>query len=196
LSLHDRLTAAVLGSPDLMCVLTAVRDLELPDPLVFSGAIYQTVWNDLTGRPPSYGIKDYDVGYFDRDLSLEAEDHVIRAAAAALEGPLRDRVEVRNQARVHLWFPSKFGARYEPLQDTAEALTRFVCPAFAVGVRLEADDQLVVAAPFGLDDVFAMRLRVNRLRGPSADWDRIVSSTQSRWPEVTVEPQGVSRRSR
>jgi hypothetical protein len=89
---------------------------------------------------------------------------------------------------VHLWFPSKFGAPYEPLQDTAEALTRFVCPAFAVGVRLEPDDEIVVAAPFGLDDVFAMRLRVNPLRGPSADWDRVVASTQSRWPEVTVEP--------
>jgi hypothetical protein len=188
LSLHDRLTAAVLGSPDLMRVLTAVRDLELPDPLVFSGAIYQTVWNDLTARPPSYGIKDYDVGYFEQNLSLEAEDRVIRAVAAAFEAPIRDRVEVRNQARVHLWFPSKFGAPYEPLQDTAEALTRFVCPAFAVGVRLEPDDEIVVAAPFGLDDVFAMRLRVNRLRGPSADWDRIVASTQSRWPEVTVEP--------
>jgi hypothetical protein len=171
-----------------MRVLTVVRDLGLPDPLVFSGAVYQTVWNDLTRRPPSYGIKDYDVGYFDRDLSLDAEDRVIRAVAAAFEGPLRDRVEVRNQARVHLWFPSKFGALYEPLQDTAEALTRFVCMAFAVGVRLEADDEIAVAAPFGLDDVFAMRLRVNPLRGPSADWDRIVSSTQSRWPEATVEP--------
>ena len=44
-------------------------------------------------------------------------------------------VEVRNQARVHLWFENKFGEPYEALTGTDEALARFVAPAFAVGVR-------------------------------------------------------------
>jgi hypothetical protein len=185
--LHQRLVDMVRRSPTLMTVLTVVRERRLPDPLVFSGAVYQTVWNDLTGRPYDYGIKDYDVGYFDTDLSLAAEDRVIRELAEALDEPLRGKVEVRNQARVHLWFPEKFGHPYEPLATTADALTRFVCPAFAVGIRLEADEQLTVAAPFGLADVFAMRLRPNPLRGTSADWDRIINSAVARWPELRVE---------
>jgi len=170
-----------------MTVLQVVRQQALPDALVFSGAVYQTAWNALTDRPASYGIKDYDVGYYDPDTSFAAEDRVIRRMAAALEPPLRDVVEVRNQARVHLWFPDKFGHRFEPLHSTEEALRRFVCPAFAVGVRLEEDGQVTVVAPYGLDDVFDMRLRVNPERGLAADWDRIISGVVSRWPELSVE---------
>ena len=179
--------ALVERSPALMTVLGVVRDSALPDPLVFSGAVYQTVWNSLTGRCLSYGIKDYDVGYYDPDTSFEAEDRVIRRVASALEPPLRGLVEVRNQARVHLWFPAKFGHPYPPLRSTAEALERFVCPAFAVGVRLEADGRIAVVAPFGLRDVFDMRLRVNPVRGVAGDWDRIVNGVSGRWPEVHVE---------
>lgn len=182
-----RLTELIGSSPDVMTVLRVVQELALPDPLLFSGAVYQTAWNALTGRPCSYGIKDFDVGYFDTDTSFEAEDVVIRRVASAVDAPLRDRVEVRNQARVHLWFPDRFGHPYEPLSSTAEALTRFVCPAFAVGVRLEEDDTLGVVAPFGLADVFDLRLRVNPRRGVPADWSRIVDGVVARWPEVTVE---------
>lgn len=183
-----RLAAMVKQSPALMTVLQAVRQQDLPDPLLFSGAIYQTVWNALTGRADSYGIKDYDVGYYDPDTSFAAEDRVIGQVAASLDLPLRALVEVRNQARVHLWFPDKFGHPYPPLRSTAEALRRFVCPAFAVGVRLESTGSITVMAPFGLDDVFDMRLRVNPVRGVAADWDRIVGSVTERWPELSVDP--------
>ena len=56
------------------------------------------------------------------DLSYEAEDAVIRRVKAAFDEPLRSMVEVRNQARVHLWFEAKFGEPYGPLSCTAEAL--------------------------------------------------------------------------
>ena len=85
----------------------------------------------------------------DADISYEAEDVVIRQVAGAFEPPLRDLVEVRNQARVHLWFEAKFGEPYAPLRSTAEALERFVSPLFSVGVRLEADERLTIVAPFG-----------------------------------------------
>src|SRR5215831_1236135 len=121
-----------------MCVLSASRGLGLPDWLVFSGAVYQPVLNHLTGRPHDFGIKDYDLAYFDAsDLSYEAEDVVIRRVAAAFDEPLKNMVEARNQARVHLWFEGKFGEAYTKLSCTAEALERFVSPMFAVGVRLE-----------------------------------------------------------
>ena len=68
--LHERLTAILRAMPPLMQVLSVARRLCLPDWLVFSGAVYQPVLNHLTGRPPDYGIKDYDLGYFDAsDLS-------------------------------------------------------------------------------------------------------------------------------
>lgn len=184
----EQLRAIVRRAPALMHVLHVARELDLPDWLVFSGAVYQPVLNQLTGRDLDYGIKDYDLAYFDRsDISYEAEDAVIRQVGAALEPPLRESVEVRNQARVHLWFEGKFGEPYPPLGSSTEALTRFSSPMFAVGVRLEADDALSVVAPFGLEDLFALRLRPNPRR-PSRSFARTAASARARWPEITVEP--------
>jgi hypothetical protein len=190
-SLESRLIDILHGVPTTMEVLRKVRDLGLPDAMIFSGAIYQPVWNHLTGRAPDYGIKDYDVAYHDAsDTSYEAEDVVIQRVAAAFEPPLRELVEVRNQARVHLWFEKKFGADepYPPLENSAAALKRFVATAFCVGVRMEADDSLSVHAPFGLEDLFALHLRPNPLRVKGAGgWDRTTASAKARWPEITLE---------
>jgi hypothetical protein len=189
--LEARLVDIVRGVPTTMRVLRTIRDLDLPDAMIFSGAIYQPVWNHLTGRAPDYGIKDYDVAYHDdSDTSYEAEDVVIQRVAAQFDEPLRSLVEVRNQARVHLWFEKKFGADepYPPLLTSADALKRFVATAFCVGVRMEADDSLSVFAPFGLDDLFALHLRPNPLRVKGAGgWARTTGSAQARWPEITVE---------
>jgi hypothetical protein len=183
-----RLIGVVQDSPTLMGVMRGLRALDLPDWRLVSGCVYQTAWNAITGRAPDYGLKDYDAVYFDPDTSYEAEDVFIKRAAAAFEPPLDAMVEVRNQARVHLWFEQKFGEPYAPLTRTDEALERFVCPAFAVGVRLEADGSVTVAAPFGLDDLFAMRLRPNPNRPISTEaFARVSASARARWPELTVE---------
>ncbi len=174
-----------------MQVLTTARTLDLPDWLVFSGAVYQPVLNRLTGRAADYGIKDYDLGYFHRDTSYEAEDAVIRRVAAAFDPPFREMVEVRNQARVHLWFENKFSETYGPLGGTAEALERFVSPLFAVGVRLEAGDRLTIVAPFGLEDLFALRLRPNPRR-ITGGFERTAASATARWPEIEVAPPAIA----
>jgi len=184
--LETRLGDIVRADPDLMHVLTTVRGLGLNDWRVFSGAVYQSVWNAVTGRPVGYGRKDYDLGYFDPDVSWDAEDAVIKRVAAAFDEPFRTDVEVRNQARVHIWFPDRFGEPYEALTGTDEALARFVAPAFAVGVRLEVDDTISIAAPFGLEDVFSMTLRPNPNRPVAKGWDKAVASAKARWPELTV----------
>jgi hypothetical protein len=187
--LHERLTAVLRATPPLMQVLSVARRLCLPDWLVFSGAVYQPVLNHLTGRALDYGIKDYDLGYFDAsDLSYDAEDAVIRRVKAAFDEPLRSMVEVRNQARVHLWFETKFREPYGPLSCTAEALERFASATFAVGVRLESDDRLYIEAPFGLADVFALRLQPNPHR-KTVGFARTAADVRRRWPEVVVEDQ-------
>ena len=93
---------------------------------------------------------------------------------------------MRSQARVHVWFGGHFGEPYAPLSYTAEALERFVSPMFAVGVRLMRDDRLHIAAPFGLADLFALRLRSNPRRF-SANFSQVAAGLTRRWPEVTVQ---------
>jgi hypothetical protein len=184
--LHQRLEDILRATPGLMRVLATARDLALPDWLVFSGAVYQPVVNHLTGRAADHGLKDYDLGYYDpADLSYEAEDVVIRRVAAAFPPPLREMVEVRNQARVHLWFEEKFGEAYTPLQSSAQALSRFTSTTFAVGVRLEPDGRMMLVAPFGLEDLFSLKLRPNPTR-QTAGFQRTALAAKARWPELEI----------
>jgi hypothetical protein len=186
MSREVELEAIVRRSEPLMHVLRTMARLDPPDWLLFSGAVYQRVLNHLTGRPLDYGIKDYDVGYFDAsDISYDAEDVVIRHVAAAFEPPLREMVEVRNQARVHIWFQDHFNEPYEPLTSSAEALGRFVSPLFAVGVKLDRDDVMTIHAPFGLEDLFGMTLRPNPTR-LSPNYGKISAAAKARWPEIAV----------
>jgi hypothetical protein len=64
-------------------------------------------------------IKDYDVFYFDdEDLSWEAEDTVIQRSKVLFED-LDVAIEIKNQARVHLWYEQRFGCSYPRLIETA-----------------------------------------------------------------------------
>ena len=192
--LRERLTEIVRATPPLMRVLSVARHLRLPDWLLFSGAVYQPVLNHLTGRALDYGIKDYDLAYFDTSsLSYEAEDAVIRRVNAAFNEPLRSMVEVRNQARVHLWFEGKFGEPYAPLSCTAEALERFASATFAVGVRWESDNRLHIEAPFGLADLFALRVAPNPYR-KTVGFNRASADVRRRWPEVGIMTSAVQNR--
>jgi len=190
--LRYRLSKIVRATAPLMQVLTVAHRLRLPDWLGFSGAVYQPVLNHLTGRPLDYGIKDYDLAYFDAsDLSYESEDVVIRRVKAAFDEPLRSTVEVRNQARVHLWFEAKFGEPYGPLSRTADALERFTSTTFAVGVRLEPDNRLHIEAPFGLADLFGLRLRPNPRR-KTVHFSRTSADVLRRWPELVIDNEPCS----
>ena len=181
-----RLDAIARGNAALMGVLETARALDLPDWLLVSGAIYQTVWNHLTGRDPDYGLKDYDLAYYDAsDLSYEAEDVAIGRGAVAFAPDVSPMVEIRNQARVHLWFEDHFGEPYAPLSCSAEALGRFVSPTFAVGVRLLTEGRLHIEAPFGLRDLFAMRLRPNPNR-VTLGFTKISTKVRERWPEAVI----------
>ena len=117
-----------------------------------SGCLVQTVWNVLTGRALDYGISDYDVFYFDPDTSWEAEDAVIRKLQGAASQPLRVKIEARNQARVHLWYPEKHGLPYPPL-TLFDRRHRPLSDREYAGRNPPHADGYEVYAPNGFDDI-------------------------------------------
>jgi hypothetical protein len=184
----EALRSIVHSSLLLRTVLDRASGLNLTDWWVVSGALYNTVWNALTDRPLNTGIKDVDLFYWDNsDLSYEAEDIVI-GRGAELFSDLPVPVEIRNQARVHLWYEHHFGTAYEPLRSSCEAIQRFASKTHAVGVRVDPDGQLSVYAPFGLDDLFSFRVTANRTMDNRNTHESKGKRIVSVWPEVTVEP--------
>ncbi|HUB15598.1 MAG TPA: nucleotidyltransferase family protein, partial [Acetobacteraceae bacterium] len=101
-----------MSNPANVALLSRLPSLVLDQCYLTAGCLFQAVWNRSSGQAADWGIKDYDVFYFDEhDLSWEAEDAVIQRVAA-LSGDLGIRVETRNQARVHLWYEQRFGTSY------------------------------------------------------------------------------------
>ena len=161
--------------------------LDLPDAWIVSGCLVQTVWNVLTNRAPDYGIADYDVFYFDPDTSWPAEDTVIRQLQDALAN-LGVKVEARNQARVHLWYPQKHGLPYPALRCSSEGIDRFLTKNTRVGIRRTQDGHDVYA-PDGFDDIAGMIVRPNP--GPNfsaANYAAKARRWKALWPEITVLP--------
>jgi hypothetical protein len=176
----------VRQSPVLMRTLTLARSMDLPDWWLVSGAIYGQVWNHLTGRAEMHGVKDLDLFYFDPDTSYEAEDRQIRRAAALF--PPSPPVELRNQARVPLWYPDHFGRPYPPIATSAEAIARFACTTHCVGLQLRMNDEITLCAPYGLQAIFAFQLVPNPVMDNRATHAAKAERQQRHWPELTVIP--------
>lgn len=182
----DAFLKHIQRNPNNTALLERLPELGLDDVWLVSGSLFQTLWNVLTDRPPEHGIKDYDVFYFDPDTSWDAEDRAIKRAEA-LFADLDAHVELRNQARVHLWYPDKFGAPYPPLHSSCEGVDRFLAVASMVAVQPAPTGPRLYAP--GLDDAAAMRLRPNRTANFDAGaYTAKCARWQACWPELTVEP--------
>src|ERR1700740_40020 len=140
-------TAASLRNPANKISVDELFHLALPDAWLVSGCLVQTVWNVLTGRAVDYGIADYDIFYFDRDTSWEAEDNVIRRLNGIFRR-LRVKIEARNQARVHLWDPDTHGLAYPALTCSSDGIDRFLTGNPRIGLR-RAREGYEVYAPDG-----------------------------------------------
>jgi hypothetical protein len=184
----EALKSALARNEVLLEVLSRTAALRLPGWYVAAGCLFQTVWNVVTDRPPTNGIRDYDVFYFDDgDLSWAAEDRVITAARNAFAG-LPAEVEVRNEARVHLWYERKFGVACPPYVSAEAAIDSFAATTCCLGVRLEPDGRWRVYAPHGLSDVFNLVLRPNPVLAPRSVYETKAVRWREQWPELTVLP--------
>lgn len=164
-------------NPVNAALLDRLPELELPQAHLVAGALFQTVWNVLGGQPPTAQIRDYDLFYWDADTSYEAEDAAIRRAEA-LFADLNALIEVRNQARVHLWFPGRYGLTRPPLRSAREGIEQFLVECTCVGVDARGE----VYAPFGLDDLAAGRLRPNPRNHTPGLYRAKADDSLQRWP--------------
>jgi hypothetical protein len=181
----DEFLAAALRNPVNKTIADELFHLALPDAWIVSGCLVQSAWNGLTGRAVDHGIADYDIFYFDPDTSWAAEDAVIQRLQGCFAA-LGVKIEVRNQARVHLWYTEKHGRPYPPLACSTEGIDRFLTKNTMVGIRRAANGYEVYA-PNGFDDMANMIVRPNP--GPNfsaANYATKVARWKKLWPEITV----------
>jgi len=133
-----------------MRALEAMRSLDLPDCWIGAGFVRNAVWDHLHDYPMELAGKDVDVVWFDPAQANAALDLDFEARLAGLAPELI--WSVKNQARMHV----RNGDR--SYSSVADAMTFWPETATAVGARLTKAHQIEINAPFGLDDLFALRL--------------------------------------
>ena len=186
-ALLDDLEVALGQNKWLGEILDRFEEIALPDSWLVAGSIAQTIWNLACGQPAELGLKDVDLIYFDdQDLSIDAE--------ASHETRLRDlfqhlpaKLDVKNEARVHLWYEERFGYAIRPYLSSADAIATFPTTATAIGVR-RIHGRFECCAPFGLDDLFDLVVRPNNRQITRAIYEAKVDRWRSFWPRLTFLP--------
>ena len=177
----------ISNNKKLMKILDVLEKYALENPnfknwYVGAGGVNQTVFNYYHGYEGDYGIKDYDIVYFDDDTSYEAEDVIIKD----LEKRLKDLdvvSDIKNQARVHIWYNPKYGTNREPYTSCEDAVSSWGSTVTCIGIRKE-NGQLIVYCPYGLNDLFSLTIRpvkryfdkesyVERCKRWKAKWEKL-----------------------
>lgn len=185
--LERKLIAMVRSSTSLMGALAAVRSLGLGSWCIGAGAVRSLVWDALHGFEAPTELQDVDVVHFASEAAGPVSD-------ADLESRLRAIVpavqwEVTNQATVHHWFARSLGQVVPALASLEEGVSTWPEFATCVGVYLNEDESIGVVAPYGLGDLFGLRVRHNPLRASFAVYRRRVESKRfgERWPLLSID---------
>ncbi len=182
----QKLNISIIKNPIIVEILKIVPSLHIPNWYLGAGCIAQTIWNGAHGFDPTFGIKDYDMVYFDAsDLSYEAEDCVVKLAKNALRH-LNAPIDVVNEARVHLWYRDRFGFNIGPYNSAEDAISNWPTTATSIGVRYNESGNFVVCAPFGLEDLFELVVKPNKKQITENIYLQKVGRWTRIWPKLKV----------
>ncbi|MEK3732549.1 MULTISPECIES: nucleotidyltransferase family protein [Paenibacillus] len=178
--MEDRLQACLSEHASLISDLKRVRALELPDWCIAAGYIRNYVWDRLHGYDVRDNHSDIDVVYYDRQNLSEDRDRLLERHLREVTG--NGKWSVKNQARMHV------NNGDSPYADTANAMAHWPETATAVGVRLDERDHLVLVAPYGVDDLFELKVRQSPLFKKR---DVFLNRVQKKgwlelWPQLTL----------
>jgi hypothetical protein len=183
------LRAILFNDPLRWQALDLVRTLQRPDCWIGAGFVRNAVWDHLHGRPPGPPPNDVDVLWFDPARTEPSEDTTLETTLRSLQPKLAwpDLAwSVKNQARMHI------RNHDPPYASSADAMRCWPETATAVAVHRTGPRHCDIAAPFGLDDLFALILRPT----PSFAGDKHAAYLQrvrtkgwlAAWPRLRMQP--------
>jgi uncharacterized protein len=132
-------------------ILGLVRTLKLSDCWVGAGFIRNSVWDHLHGRRATEPADDVDVIWFNQRQFDKRDDRKMEAQLHALLPEIN--WSVKNQARMHI----RNGDA--PYASALDAMRFWPETATAEAARRDDSDGIDIAAPFGLDDLFGLKLK-------------------------------------
>jgi hypothetical protein len=186
--LRSLLSADVLW----MQALRLLRDLQIPNAAIGAGAIRNWIWDLAHQRTPSLRSADIDVVYFD-EQDLDAAQELKWQAQLQREMP-EFTWEVVNQACVHRWMNANNKTDLAVFQSVEQGIASWPETATCVAVYLDADEHIQIIAPYGLVDLFELKLRPNLSRVSIEVFQKRVSEKCfiQRWEKLKLDPISLS----
>ena len=137
-------------NPDMMAILTIIRDLGLQDSWLAAGSVRNFIWNLLSDKSPFDRETDVDVIFFDPAISYED--------TLGIERKLKENFpqyqwELKNQVYMHLHSPHT-----APYTSSRDAMSKYPELCTAVGLRLNEDSTLELFTPYGLEDILTFQV--------------------------------------
>lgn len=166
-------------------IIRNVSALGIPNLYVGGGSVTQSVWNHLFSKPIGYGISDVDIVYFDTDLSLEKERMVLEQIVKTTKQN-QYALDVKNEARVHLWYEEEFGFSIPAYTSTEEAISTWPSTATSIGVFFDQENKLQIFAPYGMYDLFSGVVRPNKAMISREVYEKKAEKWGAKWPGLTV----------
>jgi len=183
----EQLEKIVHSNKILESILVKAAEIGLKHYFIGAGCIAQTVWNYQMNLDLMHGISDIDFVYYDSsDLSIQAENAIIDKINSCMEHcPIK--FDIKNQARVHLWYKDHFGYDIKPYSNLEEAINTWPTTATSIGIRLN-DRKFCIYAPFGLNDLFGLIVRANKAQITEEIYKQKVNKWIAKWPLLKIIP--------
>ena len=178
---EKRFEEMILSHRGMMDDLRLIRQTELPGAYVAAGYVRNYIWDRLHGYTERTPLNDIDVIYYDRSrLDEDYEKQVERQLCEATGCSLWS---VKNQARMHVQNGDP------PYSSVEHAISFWPETVTAVAIRLESDDRLAWLCPYGLSDLFELRVRRSPLFSDEAYYRARVEGKNWRalWPRLHIE---------
>ena len=153
-------------------------ELHIEIKLIFSQVIFLQFLN---------GISDIDFVYFDNnDLTINGENKIIENINNIM-GIIPVKIDIKNQARVHLWYKQHFGYDIKPYISVENTINSWPTTATSIGVRIE-NKKFEIYAPYGLNDLFGMIVRANKTQITEEIYYQKVNKWIKKWSSLTIIP--------
>ncbi|PFK33501.1 hypothetical protein COI93_18310 [Bacillus cereus] len=168
----------------MMEILQTAKSLQLPDWWICAGFVRSKVWDVLHGYEVRTPTPDIDIIYFDPLHISESIEEKLENKLKSIDSTIP--WSVKNQARMHVV------NHMPPYSSSVDAISKFPETATALGITLDDQNNVVLTAPCGIEDVLTLhvkptphfletkeRTNMYEKRLQKKNW-------QSKWPNITI----------
>ncbi|RWS44374.1 nucleotidyltransferase family protein [Bacillus mycoides] len=174
----------IQNDPWMMNVLQMAKSLGLPDWWICAGFVRSKIWDTLHNFEVRTATPDVDVIYFNQLHKDETYEQSLEMKLLNIDTTIP--WSVKNQARMHVV------NNMPPSSSSVDAISKFPETATALGVTLDEQNNVILTAPCGIEDVLSLqvkptshfletkeRIHMYKKRVMKKNW-------QSKWPNITI----------